>query len=526
MADDFNYWMTGYYPALKTPNLDSLASMGIMFTEAHCTSPVCNPSRNAIWSGYRPSTTRIWTNSNNPDGDYVRDVPGFENIVTMHQYFKENGYFAFGGGKLYHDGKMGSTKTDPTHWSQLTTQNTGSPGGPFYEWSHPDATVSFKAGEFPYTNAGDTQLANEVADLISNYANSPNSGQPFFIGCGFFRPHLPWNCHKDFYDLYDPEALPFPDGFLAGDLNDISYTATSEHLAIVNNNQWKNAIRAYLANSTYADYNVGIVLDALRNSPYADSTIIVFMGDHGWHLGEKERWKKSSVFDQAFHTTLIIYDPSAPGNGQVCSKVVSLQDLYPTLVELTGLPTKNSVEGRSIAPLIEDPARTDWDFPIYMTYAGTNIVKTNEWRFIDDGNESQLYHTSIDPYEWTNLYGKAGYEAITNTLQSYLDNLMTNSAIIRNNLLNGTDIDPSLATPKRTYIINTMVTDSILRLDLLYAAPVVDLKILTIKGDLVFETEVVGESEISVQLDGIVPGTYLLEIISEGVPYVERFVVQ
>ncbi|MEL6593779.1 MAG: sulfatase-like hydrolase/transferase, partial [Bacteroidota bacterium] len=498
----------------------------VHFVDASCSSPVCNPSRNALWSGYRPSTTRIWSNGNNPEGNFFRDVPGFGDAVSMHQLFRQNGYFTYAGGKLYHKGKMGNPETDPNNWDELYTAGTGSPGGNLYKWEG-NYTVKWSAGDFALNTANDVKLANAVADKITNYASSPQSNQPFFIACGFFRPHLPWNVHKDFVEMYDPDSLTIPAGFLANDLNDINgANATGEHSEIVAQNQWINGVRAYLANCSFADYNVGIVLDALRNSPYANNTIVCFMGDHGWHLGEKSRWRKFSVYDIANRTSLMIYDPSAPGNGQICSKVVSLQDLYPTLAELAGINKPPSVEGNSLAPLLQDPDRTDWEKPIYISYAGKHIIKTNQYRLVDDDADSQLYDVVNDPYEWTNLYGDPTYQGVILQLRSRLDSLVLRSSTIRDSLQNRTSIDENHVSPEGRIILNPLVTAETLMLDLEYAGHFVDLRVLDVKGQEVLKMELMGEAQVPLQLPALPPGYYFLTVESEGRVRTEKFLIQ
>ncbi|WNJ20426.1 sulfatase-like hydrolase/transferase [Pontibacter sp. G13] len=421
MADDFNHWLNrlGYYPDAQTPNLDNLASKGVLFADAHCSSPVCNPSRNAIWSGLRPSTTGITANG---DG-YVRDKAGFENVVTMNQYFKQQGYYVYGGGKLYHPGSMGNNETDPNNWSDLYNGPSGSPGGSLYSWSSPsgDGLWKWSAGTFNIADANDTKLAQHMADQISTY----NRSEPFFIAAGLFRPHLPWNTHKDFFDMFDPNTLPVPDGYLVNDGNDINYNGNTRYHDAVADGVYKDAIRAYLANMAYADYNVGIILDALDNSPASikNNTIVVFMGDHGWHLGEKDRMGKSADFEIAHHTTLIIYDPAANGNGGISQKVVSLQDVYPTLIDLCGLPARGDVEGNSLQPLLQNPNSGSWNKPILMTYRNNDIIKTDQWRLIDNGASSQLYDMVNDPYEWTNLYGQSQYNSIVTDLRAKIDSI-------------------------------------------------------------------------------------------------------
>jgi len=433
MADDFNYWTSknGYYPQAKTPNIDALAEKGVFFKEAHCSSPVCNPSRNSLMSGFRPSTTAI---DENGDG-FVRDKQGFENIISMNQYFKNNGYFTYGVGKIWHPGKMSTAdpEVDPENWSQLNSQSSGCNGGTLYSYDVKAKSLykwGAKDAEMSTDNCGDYAISTQVANLISNYSSSDNKDKPFFIGCGFFRPHMPWNGPKHFWELFNLEDLDKPKAY-----RPIDEPGDEIHQEIVANNQWMNAIRAYLATCALADYNVGVVLDALENSDFRNNTIVVFMGDHGWHLGEKGHWGKYSLWDESNHTTLIIYDPSAKGNGQVCSKVVSLQDIYPTLVDLCGLPPKTDIEGRSLSPILQKPDDNTWDHPILMTYRGTNYIKTNHFRFIDDGNDSKLYNTITDPYQWDNLFSNPQYGTVISKLRNQIDSMVNIGTELRSKLL-------------------------------------------------------------------------------------------
>ncbi len=436
MADDFNHWAKaiGYYPESHTPHIDSLARMGVLFTDAHCSSPVCNPSRNALWSGFRPSTTGI---SRNSDG-YVREKNGFADIITMNQYFTGNGYYTYATGKLYHPGRMNmdNEDCDPDNWSFVNEHGTGCNGGSLYsyECNGWDA-LKFSANSSPLSrsNCNDYDMAHVVADFISNYDTANHSGMPFFLGCGFFRPHLPWNSPVELWNLIDYEALTEPAGVKPGE------AAGSAHQSVVDDGVWMRAIQAYLGSVALADSCVGVVLDALMDSPYRDNTIVLFMGDHGWHLGEKGHWGKFTTWDEANHTTLIIYDPSAAGNGRQCSRVVSLQDLYPTLVELCGLPEKTGIEGRSIAHLLNQPGDTTWNWPILMKYGDKDYMKTNRWRFVEDGNDSRLHNMETDPYQWENLYQDSQYGDVVARLRSQIDSIKQIGFDLRDSLLANTD---------------------------------------------------------------------------------------
>lgn len=456
MADDFNHWLKAidYYPQSVTPHLDNLARKGVLFSQAYSSSPVCNPSRNALWSGMRPATTGIDAN----DKGFFRDIEGFENVFSMNQYFKRNGYFVYGAGKLYHPGSMGGWDTDPANWSQLNSAQSGSQGGTVYFWKSPTnqegGLWEWGAGVFDLqTNANDTKLANSVASLIKNYHTSAHANQPFFIACGLFRPHLPWKSHKMFWDLFDPDTLKIPQGYLESDLDDIpGSTPMVIHNEITNAGKWKEGIRAYLANLAYADSNAAVILDALNTSRYKDSTIIVFVGDHGWHLGEKKRWSKYSVYEQANHTTLIIYDPMAKGNGTVCRKTVSMQDIYPTLVEIAGLPHKPDIEGVSLAPLLENPSLESWESSALMTLWGINYLKTDKWKYISNGAKSELYNVENDPWEWNNLITNNNYTPVVTMLQAKIDSIVGIGSTLKNKLLYPTTAPnaPALLTVKQT----------------------------------------------------------------------------
>lgn len=440
MADDWNHWTNsiGYYPQSITPNVDALGKKGVLFTDVHNSSPVCNPSRNALWSGLRPTTTGITTN----ESGYFRDKSGLENAISLNQYFKMNGYHVYGAGKIYHPGRMGSHDTDPGNWSELNTDQSGSHGGNYYFWKSPSlyerGLFEWGAGIFDIEENGfDTRLSRSVESFIDNYDKTNYTDKPFFIACGLFRPHLPWKCHKDFWDLFNPDSLQIPKGYMEGDLDDVQDQSTMTIFnEIKDAGVWKEAIRAYLANMAYADYNVGIMMNALENSPYKDNTIVVFCGDHGWHLGEKNRWSKYSLWDVANRTTLVIYDPSAGGNGTVCQRVVSLQDIYPTLVELAGLPTKKHIEGVSLKPLLDDPERNDWNSMALMSLGINNMLKTDKYRFAENFSQSMLYDIENDPYEFSNLYGKPEYDQVVATMRHQIDSIIAIGTSIRETLSN------------------------------------------------------------------------------------------
>jgi arylsulfatase A-like enzyme/chitodextrinase len=439
MADDINNWTSadGEHPGALTPALDALAEKGVLFTNALSSSPVCNPSRNAFLSGYRPSTTGI---TNNQDG-YVRDKPGFGNIISMHQYFMENGYHTVGAGKIWHPGSMGSRTTDPDNWSALITDPSGCNGGTYRRYNGSQYSWSGNTSAMNRNNCNDYNLALKIAELISGYHESENSGKPFFIGCGLFRPHAPFHSPKQFWDLLDEsKMIPGPgveDKYKTGSLG------TNFHKEVIRDGVWSDGIQSYLASIALTDHNIGIILDALDNSPLRYNTIVVFMGDHGFDLGEHGRWGKFAKTKSANHTTLIIYDPSAIGNGLQSHVPVSLQDIYPTLIELAGLPQKHDIEGVSLSHLLNCPNEESWPHPILMTYSGGHYIMHKNWYFIEDGNNSQLFNDNDDPYQWNNLYGDPAYNGIVSTLRNQIDSIIAVGTAMRNDLLAYGTVQPA-----------------------------------------------------------------------------------
>ncbi|MEX0321043.1 MAG: sulfatase [Puniceicoccaceae bacterium] len=428
MADDFNYWngINGYYPQAKTPNVDALARKGVLFNNAHSPSPVCNPSRNAMWSGVSPMVSGIDTNAGLV---FIREVEGFEDTVTLNQYFKDQGYYVYGGGKLWHPGSMkkDEPKVDPEHWTEINEVRTGSRGGSTHKYqSEVRDLMAWSAGpKLSEDTSGDYKLTMDVVRFLQNYKKKAKDDQPFFIGCGLFRPHLPWNSPIEFWEKFDRKDISIPAGWHDKDM----VNATKDFAEIVQKKKWQEGIHAYLAASALADHNVGVLMDALEKSPYRDNTIVLFMGDHGWQLGEKARFGKYATWEAANHTTLIIYDPSAEDNGKICEKVVNLQDIYPTLIELTSSPEKKDLSGDSLAPLLDDVDDPDWTRPMVFQYVGTRYIQVGKkWRFIENKDESELYDIENDPYEHINLYGNPEYKSTVGKLRKAMANYIARDA--------------------------------------------------------------------------------------------------
>lgn len=418
-VDDLNDWIgcLGGHPQAKTPNIDRLASRGVLFEQAYCSAPLCNPSRMATMTGLRASTIDIWNNEGRygkTEGfSWFRDKPELKDWVTIPQYFRQHGYTAETGGKIFHQphGKF----SDPVSWNHQYSTKHGTPmpkgerllhgmsdqmAQEYYEdWA------DWQPLDIPDSETADWKTAESAAAFLQR-----GHDKPFFLGCGIFRPHLRWYAPQKYFDMHPLEDIELP-ATLENDLDDIPPIARRQASGgaqafgvIREHNEWKKAVQGYLASCSFADACVGVVLDALEASDHAKNTIVVLCGDHGFHLGEKDRISKLTLWEQGSKTPLIISTPDlAETGGKRCSQPVSLVDLYPTLVELSGLPERDGLDGRSIAPLLRDP-ETEWAYPALISLRNDHAVRSRDWHYIrySDGSE-ELYDAARDPHQWNNL---------------------------------------------------------------------------------------------------------------------------
>ncbi len=416
--DDLNDWVgcLGGHPQARTPNLDRLASSGVLFDNAHCPAPACNPSRSAIFTGLSPHVSGLYAN-----GQRMRDA--LPDAELLPAYFARHGYWAGGSGKMLHyfiDARSWdeyypekeSENPFPAHMPWGSRPKSLPRGGPWQyvetDWHAFDVTDD----EF----GGDAKVADWVSKHLAQKRETP-----FFLACGIYRPHEPWFVPKHYFDLFPLEQVLLPPGYREDDLDDLPESGKragpNRYFAhIRRHGQWKQAVQAYLAAIAYADAMLGRVLDALDKSPHRDNTIVALWSDHGWHLGEKEHWQKFTVWRAATRVPLIIRVPAgAPGlprgtaAGTRCSAPVNLLSLFPTLTELCGLPGKDDNSGPSLVPLLRN-ATAPWPH-VSLTWGhrpGTIGLSASGWRYLryPDGGE-ELYDIRNDPYEWHNLAGEA-----------------------------------------------------------------------------------------------------------------------
>lgn len=401
-VDDLNDWVVGLdgHPQSLTPNIERLARRGVFFTNAHCQAPICNPSRTSFMTGLRPSTTGIYENR-----PWFRATALNKNRVTLTEHFSANGYETFTAGKIFH-----GSRTEKRSFDNIGP----TPGQVDKEAKRVQAELKglwdFGPQDYGGNKSNDYKDARWVIDLLGR-----KHARPFFAALGFYRPHVPFYAPRKWFELHPLEKVRLPEVKLDDWLDLpgaarklVSNKTPPPHDWFVKNGKWKRAVQAYLSCVTFMDAQVGRVLNALEKSAYAKNTIVVLISDHGFHLGEKQRWAKQSLWETSTHVPMIF---SVPGGlrGKRCSRPVELIQVFPTLVELCEIKKREGLEGVSIKVLLDDPSAA-WSRPALTTYKRNNhAVRSERWRYIrySDGSE-ELYDHSKDPNEWTNLAATPG----------------------------------------------------------------------------------------------------------------------
>jgi arylsulfatase A-like enzyme len=391
-VDDMNDWVAGFggHPQTITPNIARIEKRGMMFQRAYCNAPMCNPSRASLLTSLRPGTSGVYWND-----DTWRD--GAPNAVTLPEYFMKNGYRVAGGGKIFH-----SKQTDfgcfHEYYKDEEEDDDDAPVSKKDKKNH----LGWKALDVPDEKTSDTKVALWAADFLKR-----KHDQPFFLAPGFRKPHLPWNVPKEYFAKFNPERTELPP-YRADDLDDVPKSATNANRManfhrIRDAGKWHEAVAAYLACINYTDTNIGRVLDALDASPHRDNTIIVLWGDHGWHLGEKDHWQKFTLWERSCRAPFVVAAPGVTRPGSETRRVVEYLDVYPTLVDLCGLRANPALQGKSLVPLMKDPARA-WQTASITSYGPDHIsVRTEGWRYSRHPDGEELYDETSDPNEWTNL---------------------------------------------------------------------------------------------------------------------------
>ena len=449
MADDMRVEL-GCYGSMfhaQTPHLDALAKSSVRFDRNYCQFPLCNPSRSSLLTGHNPTKTGVLGNRT-----AFRDI--HPDWTSLPQLFRQNGYLAIRAGKIFHGGI-----DDPKAWDESGGWGPEDEGG---AQSH-NVGHTMALSRLSGTNArpaaaaaplrqdltraqysdrivvldgngedhGDYKTADRTIENLQKYKD-----QPFFIACGFVKPHSPPTAPQKFFDLYDPAKIQLTPDFAAWPTVPPGFPSAAirkrnADLFIgraASEAEAREVIRAYIASISWTDWNIGRVLGELDRLGLRDNTIIVFVVDHGYQLGEKGKWSKAgSLFEMGTRVPLMISAPGMKGNGQTCARIVQSLDIYPTLTELCGLPTSPELEGVSLAPLLAEPS-AKWDNPAYSVWSedGKTIhgtaVRTEQWRYAEYGpngsNGAMLLDPHGDPLELKNFANDPKYKSVCAELSS------------------------------------------------------------------------------------------------------------
>ena len=398
-VDDLNDWIgcMGGHPDTKTPNIDKLADRGVLFTNAHCQGTMCNPSRISIMWGQRPSSTGFYSNH-----FPASKVPSFlSKYTSLPRHFKANGYKTLTAGKVYHSSWLPSNDSQvvgprPKQWSKLDKAVQEKP-------QHYHKTWDFGPQHYDEKKFVDYEIASWGVNQLNE-----KHDKPFFMTIGFMRPHVPFFPPTRVYESMNNARLP---EIKRDDWNDLSDAARKLTLSnrkipthdwMKQDQRWNTAVRSYLACIRWVDEQIGRVLNALDESAYGDNTIIILYSDHGYHLGEKQRWSKFSLWERTTRVPFIVCVPGATKG--ISNKPVELLSIYPTLIELCGLTANKDIEGASIGPLLKN-LNAHWKHVAISTLGQNNhSIRDERWRYIHYADGSQeLYDHKTDPHEWNNL---------------------------------------------------------------------------------------------------------------------------
>ena len=416
---------------VETPNMERLAKRCTQFSLGYCPSPGCCPSRTSFLTGVRPSTSGVYFNSQ----AYRKSSTWISGVDNLPQHFKKHGYLAAGYGKIFHN----RFQEDDTHsWTEgyvepysneeeIELREHTLPGSlldvpgvhPFYtfgvlpdDWDRED----------PAKMQQDTRHANQAIEVLRIQHD-----RPFFLACGFWRPHVHWTVPRRYFDMHPLESIEIPEGYRPDDLEDIPkpgrWIATHRgyHDAIVRAGKWRHMLQAYYAAVSYVDEQVGWVLDALEASAYNDNTIIVFAGDNGWHTGEKNHWSKFVLWENACRVPFMMSVPEMIP--RICDTPASLLDIYPTLLELCDLPkpATHELEGFNLTPILSG-STSDRGNPVVMTYGRKNhAVRSQRFRYIRYRNgDEELYDHFSDRHEWENLAADPRFKRAKVELAAFL----------------------------------------------------------------------------------------------------------
>lgn len=396
--DDLNDWTgcLGGHPQAWTPNIDRLAQRGTLFTNAHCQSPVCNPSRVSMLTGRYPHSTGVYFLS-----PPLTAAPALEGVLTLPERFAQNGYRTMAVGKIFHG-------QDKRFFHEYGGSNGGMGPRPQKKISQPHGHPLWDWGAYPDSDEAmpDRKAAKWAIEKLGREYE-----RPFLLAVGFYRPHVPMYAPQKWFDMHPREAVQLPvvrrddrDDLspYAIDLTNLNHVSPA-HQWVQEAGQWDHAVQAYLASVSFVDHCVGLVFDALEAGPHDRNTIVVLFSDHGFHLGEKQHWAKRTLWEDGTRVPLVIAAPDFP-SARRSPRPAELLDVFPTLLELADLPPDSAQEGQSLVPLMRNPM-AEWNYPALTSFGpGNYSVRSARYRLIQyrDGSR-EFYDHQNDPHEWSNL---------------------------------------------------------------------------------------------------------------------------
>lgn len=428
LVDDLNDWIGALagHPNTLTPNMDRLARRGTLFTRAFCSAPACEPSRVSLLTGLRPTSTGVYVNNQGWDDSQFP-------ALDLPSHFRANGYVTAGCGKVFHNQRQ------ERGWDHHLPQQNDLPPAELVSPPYPLLRDPLTWGALVDGDEamGDYKAVSWAADFLGQ-----KHDRPFFLAVGLFRPHLPWFVPRRYFDMHPLETLALPI-VRSDDLKDIPAEGFAKLAAeggliagdrawIEQTESWPDAVRAYLAAISFADAQVGRLIAALDGSLHGGDTVIALFGDNGFALGQKEQWRKFTLWREASRVPFMIATPGGP-KGQRCDTPVSLLDLFPTLTALARLPAPpQSLQGTSLAGLLEN-AESGGERTVTTSYGrGNHAIRDGRWALLRyaDGSE-ELYDTESDPFEWVNLAGADAHAAIHATLRERMTALIGTPVPVR-----------------------------------------------------------------------------------------------
>jgi arylsulfatase A-like enzyme len=446
VADDLNTDLECYgHSLVQSPNIDRLAERGVRFENAYCQYPVCNPSRASFMTGLYPAQTGVLNNQTN----FRERQPG---VLTLPQLFQEHGYFVARVGKIFHYGvplQIGTSGLDdPESWQQvynpigidrteLDRVRTIEPGkyGGTLSW------LNIRSSDLEHTDG----IGASAAIMLMKEHHPVKTGKPFFLAVGFYRPHTPYVAPSHYFDLYPRERID-PVLEKPGDRDDIPVAALADRpkqreLSI---SQRKEIIQAYYASTSLMDAQVGRLLGALDQLELTDSTVILFVSDHGYHLGNHGLWQKGDLFEGSARVPLLIASPGVSG-GKATGAITEMTDIFPTIAELCGIPLPPHLQGQSLVPILENQTKTNKETALTVAWSragwlhpevrGKQImghsIRTTRFRYTEWGEGefgTELYDYDTDPGEYTNLSGDPSQAAILTKMKQLLDKALNRAS--------------------------------------------------------------------------------------------------